>query len=429
MKLARLAVLALLVPPALGNSPASAQPGAAAPRSGGEFYLKNGDRVVFYGDSITDQRLYTTFVESYAVTRFPGWNLSFVHSGWGGDRVTGGGGGRIGRRLHRDVLAYNPTVVTIMLGMNDGSYRSFDEKVFDTYANGYRHLVEELKDFLPGVRLTLIQPSPYDDVNFEPRFEGGYNAVLVRYGEFIKELAQKENVDVADLNTSVVEALKKAKESDPDVAKKIVPDRVHPGPAGHLLMAAALLKAWHAPATVSTVEIDAPGGKITRQENTHVSELGISKGLIWNQADNALPMPIDLKDPVIALAVRSSDLVDSLDRQMLKVSGLPTSEYRLKIDGEDVGTFGKDQLAEGINLATLPTPMAKQAAEVHRLTKKHTDIHQVRWRGVQVPLQNESSSNAAAALRALDELEAEYILRQRSAAQPVPRRYELVPAM
>ena len=28
------------------------------------FYLKDGDRVVFYGDSITDQRLYSTFIES-----------------------------------------------------------------------------------------------------------------------------------------------------------------------------------------------------------------------------------------------------------------------------------------------------------------------------------------------------------------------------
>ena len=56
--------------------------------------LKDGDRVVFYGDSITDQRLYTTFAETFAVTRFPKVNVTFVHSGWGGDRVTGGGGGR-----------------------------------------------------------------------------------------------------------------------------------------------------------------------------------------------------------------------------------------------------------------------------------------------------------------------------------------------
>ena len=75
----------------------------------GPFYLKDGDRVVFYGDSITDQRLYTTFVETFAVTRFPKRNVTFVHSGWGGDRVTGGGGGSIDLRLDRDVTTYKPS--------------------------------------------------------------------------------------------------------------------------------------------------------------------------------------------------------------------------------------------------------------------------------------------------------------------------------
>src|SRR5271156_865789 len=89
-----------------------------------DFYLKDGDRVVFYGDSITDQRLYTTFTESYVLTRFPRMKVDFTHSGWGGDRVTGGGGGYIDLRLQRDVLPYRPTVLTIMLGMNDGSYRA-----------------------------------------------------------------------------------------------------------------------------------------------------------------------------------------------------------------------------------------------------------------------------------------------------------------
>src|SRR5438876_8413920 len=90
------------------------------------FQLHNGDRVVFYGDSITDQRLYTTFAETYVVTRFPKMNVGFVHSGWSGDRVTGGGGGgNVDTRIDRDVIPYKPTVMTIMLGMNDASYRAY----------------------------------------------------------------------------------------------------------------------------------------------------------------------------------------------------------------------------------------------------------------------------------------------------------------
>ena len=107
---------------------ASVSLASAQEKSG--FYLKDGDRVVFYGDSITDQRLYTTFAETYVVTRFPRMNIFFVHSGWGGDRVSGGGGGPIDLRLKRDVFAYHPTVMTIMLGMNDGSYRACRSKDF-----------------------------------------------------------------------------------------------------------------------------------------------------------------------------------------------------------------------------------------------------------------------------------------------------------
>ena len=121
-----------------------------------DFALKNGDRVVFYGDSITEQRLYTTFAETYVVTRFPKLDVTFVHSGWGGDRVNGGGGGPIDVRLWRDVLAYNPSVVTIMLGMNDGRYRPFDQPIFDEFSSGYRHIVTTRKRQAPSIRITLL---------------------------------------------------------------------------------------------------------------------------------------------------------------------------------------------------------------------------------------------------------------------------------
>src|SRR5262245_56501574 len=309
-----------------------------------KFALKEGDRVVFYGDSITDQRLYTTFTETYVVTRFPKLEVSFVHSGWGGDRVTGGGGGPIDVRLRRDVFAYKPTVLTIMLGMNDGSYRAFDEKIFDTYANGNQQIFASVKEALPGIRITVIQPSPFDDVTQPPRFEGGYNAVLVRYSQFVTELASREKLSVADLNAPVVDALEKAKASDAELAKKIIPDRVHPGPGGHLLMAAELLKSWHAPALVSAVAIDAGAKKLVDAKNTKVSELKVGEVISWSQLDEALPMPVDWKDPVVALAVKSSDFVQALNQQTLKVTGLGAASLELKIDGDEQGSFTREQL-------------------------------------------------------------------------------------
>ena len=393
------------------------------------FHLKSGDRVVFYGDSITDQRLYTTFVETYVVTRFPELNVTFVHSGWGGDRVSGGGGGPIDLRLERDVFAYKPTVMTIMLGMNDASYKPFDQGIFDQYSKGFQHIAESLKKNLPGLKLTLIQPSPFDDVAQPPRFEGGYNKVLIRYGEFVKELAGREGAGVADLNTGVVAALEKAKATDAELAKKIIPDRVHPGPSGHLLMAGELLKAWNAPAEVTSVNISLPSS--VKASRSKVSDLKSDGKISWTQTDASLPMPIDLADKPTALAVSSSDFVSALNQQTLTVANLSAANYELTIDGSKVGTFSKEQLANGVNLAILPTPMVKQANEVHGLTLQHNNIHFTRWRQVQVPLANNKSAKTQAAVKALmdalDEDEAALVVKQRAAAQPKPHQFELNP--
>jgi lysophospholipase L1-like esterase len=396
-------------------------------QAGGPFALRDGDTVVFYGDSITDQRLYTTFVESYVVTRFPGMKVAFVHSGWGGDRVTGGGGGPIDRRLERDVLAHKPTVVTVMLGMNDGSYRPFRQPIFDTYAKGYHHLVESLKSNLPGVRITLILPSPYDDVTRKPNFEGGYNQVLIRYGEFVRSLAEKEGATVADLNSPVVAALSKAHGLDPNRAVDLIHDRIHPGPGGQLLMAEALLKAWNAPSLVSSVEIDAAGGRVARQERAKVDELKAGQAISWTQLDASLPMPINLKDSMIALAARASDVEQALNEQILKVTGLEAPRYQLNIDGKDVAELTKDRLAAGVNLAELPTPMHRQAMAVHRLTLGHNEIHFQRWRTLQVPLVGRGYPTLAKAMESLDALESEMVTDQRNEARPVPHRFELVP--
>lgn len=395
-----------------------------------QFALKNGDRVVFYGDSITDQRLYTLYTEAFVRTRFPKLDVSFVHSGWGGDTVNGGGGGNIDTRLSRDVFPYRPTVVTVMLGMNDAGYRTFEQPRFDTYAKGYAHIVDRLRHEAPNARITLIQPSPYDDVTRAPGFPGGYNGTLLKYGDYVKELGTQNGATIADLNTPVVTMLQAANAKDPQAAQKIIGDRVHPGDAGHLTMAEALLRAWNAPSVVSAVEID--GNKVTREDKTKVSGLSASGGgLTWTQKDDALPFPLNLGDATTRLVVESSDFVQTLDQQTVKVSGL-TGRYALAIDGKPVGTFSGDELSSGINLATLDTPMRAQASRVLDLVRDRAEAHNQRWRSIQTNWflgpENAAMKEKQDVFKALDRYDEALDKEARKAAQPMAHRFSLTPA-
>lgn len=394
------------------------------------FYLHPADTVVFYGDSITDQRLYTMVTELYTVTRYPKLNVRFVHSGWGGDRVSGGGGGPIDVRLQRDVLAYHPTVMTIMLGMNDGNYTNHKPEADDVYYAGYRHIVETVRQAVPGLRITAIEPSPFDDVTRPFTLQpDGYNAVLQKYGEWIHHYASDAHFDVADLNTPVVAMLKKANAEDAATAQKILPDRVHPALAGHMVMAEQLLKAWHARPVVSSVAIDAVTGKVSA-EFAKVSDLKKAP-LSWTETDEAMPLPFaawlaDDKDHSIAMAIKSSDITQALNEEPLRVTGLGEGRYKLAIDGTVVGTWSEKELAEGVNLAVLDTPMAAQAVEVRDLTIRRIDVHQQRWRSFQMQLEKFNTEGLDRSLKDLDALDAELAARQHAAAQPRPHTFAVV---
>jgi hypothetical protein len=295
-----------------------------------------------------------------------------------------------------------------------------------------------MKEAVPGLRFTLIQPSPYDDVTQEPGFAGGYNTVLVRYAQFVRELASRNQMATADLNTPVVEALRKANALDPTGAKAILRDRVHPAAGGHLLMAESLLKAWGATPLVTSVEIDAGSKRAGRTQNTTVTGLVVDKTISWTQKDGALPMPVNMRAAglpqalrraadTVDLALKSSDFMEALNQQTLVVHGLTGAKYTLKISGASAGSFSREEMEKGVNLAALPTPMAAQAAAVHQLTMRRSDLHELRWRQVQMQFKDDNIARLPAALDNLDAIDAELAARQRAAAQPAACFYELTP--
>jgi hypothetical protein len=313
-----------------------------------------------------------------------------------------------------------------MLGMNDGEYQPYDRALFQKYADGYLHIVDRIKSKFPEVRLTVMGPSAYDDVTRPAKFDGGYNAVLVRYGEYVREMARSKSLSEADMNRPVVALLRAANGLSPERAQELIPDRVHPSPGVHLVMAESLLRAWNAPSIVSGVEIDASEGIVLREDNTSVDSVQYAEGLTWSQLDQALPMPTEPDDGTIALALRCSDFTSRLNRQTLKVVGLASGEYRLGIDEKAVGTFSAARLARGINLARLQTPMSEQARSVLELTYKHNYIHYARWAMIETSLEKYKLPGTRATTEMMDSLELDTVTLQRSAATPKAHRYRLV---
>ncbi|RYG57188.1 GDSL family lipase, partial [bacterium] len=54
-----------------------------------DFLLKPNDRVVFFGDSITEERHYTRPFQDYVYSRYPERHIRFFNAGWSGDQLGG----------------------------------------------------------------------------------------------------------------------------------------------------------------------------------------------------------------------------------------------------------------------------------------------------------------------------------------------------
>ena len=212
--------------------------------SGGEFRLKHGDRVAFFGDSITAQDLYTTMVANHYLAFRPELNLTFKNAGVGGDQLEQGLA-----RLDRDLVSFKPTVITCFFGMNDAGYVADpdDPKAVENlkrYNEQYRKLLGQLREKCPGARIVLFTTTPVDPKQRPPmnlQF-ARYNELLGRFSEAVRQLGAEEKLPVVELFTPMKAAVERAQSGEKPFS--LIPDSVHPGPAGHFLMAQIILKAW-----------------------------------------------------------------------------------------------------------------------------------------------------------------------------------------
>jgi hypothetical protein len=257
-----------------------------------------------------------------------------------------------------------------MLGMNDGGYHALKDSTVAAYTNGLDHLLSSIHFHEPGARITLLGPTPYDDLTRAPDFPGGYNAVMQRFGVLDSELAPRSGCSFINLNPPVVALLQKARTLDPLVARLLLPDRVHPDFLPHWVMAETLLKGWNAPSLVSSVTLDAHRLTVSDSQNALIKQVERhQEELRWTETEKSLPLRFNPANAAHALLLQLTDIQQQLNQELLRVTGLEAKLYTLTIDEKTIGEFSADNLSSGINLADYSTPMSSQSEQVGWLVR------------------------------------------------------------
>lgn len=360
--------------------------------------LKDGDTLVFLGDSITHQCLYTQYIEDYYYTRYPKLRLHFHNSGVGGDRAADAL-----RRFDEDVAAYKPKYVTILLGMNDGSYTNYQQPIFDTYQAGMNTVLDRIKDLgAIAVPMTptmhdararrLFQPTKVNDTR-----ETYYNGVLALYGSWLQEQAEVRGLGFVDMYSPLNTITLQQRTKDPKWT--MIKDAVHPGATGQVIMACAILADMVPRSTVSQTTVTERAGKpaITVGNGKATDFTASADKVSFTLEANALPwvLPEDAAEgyQLAAAGHRYSN-------EKLTVQTLKAGMYELKIDGQPVGKWTAEQLARGVELeGNAKTPQYQQALAVAMLNKKRNDeaYHPIRDQYGQLKGQRRALDQAATA--------------------------------
>lgn len=342
------------------------------------------DRWSIVGDSITHNGTWHTLVRAFYITRYPGLSFQAFNAGIAGDKTSGAL-----RRYDWDIKAENPTVATIMLGMNDVDRELYDKEpspaveaqraeALAKYEGNMTRLVDQMR--ADGIRVILITPSIFDETAELPTArQAGTNVALGKCAEFLRSLSQKPGVELVDFYGPMNQLNRERQKVDPTFTL-IGNDRVHPQSPGHLVMAYLFIKSYHPP-VVSTTSIDAKSLSVLDAVNVTVRDLQrTAEGLSFSSLEGSLPFPID---PEAAIALEWMPAIRDLNRETLQVRNLDPGNYELAIDGTVIRSFSHDELAQGINLAEeVKTPQNIQARSVLELLKQYRTLENQKLRSI-----------------------------------------------
>ncbi|MGM9510224.1 SGNH/GDSL hydrolase family protein [Larkinella sp. GY13] len=344
-------LFALLITLPVGLAVAQTNPVAPNP----PFELKNGDRVVFLGNSLFEDDMQFGYLELALTTRFPDRDVTFRNLGWTGDNVFGVARSTITNPptgydlLMEHLTKAKPTLVFLGFG---GIEAQDGEAGLPVFRDGLAKLIDKIDQL--GAKTILLSPIPILSAD-TPENRAKRNAMLEVYASAMAKMASERSTPFINLFKPIQEVSQKT---------AITEDGIHLNETGYYYLATLLEKSLGLPARTGNIAIT-----VSKQGAEAAAPVKIlnpdqeSANLKFTLDERSLPLPL----PETVEAVR-----------VIKITGLKKGFYTLTNDKTDVITASAKDWAAGVPIRQ--GAVFEQASRLREMILKKNDLFYFQYR-------------------------------------------------
>jgi len=209
-----------------------------------DFLIKDGQKVVMQGDSITDAgrraeaapygQGYAAIFREMVTALYPERSITFLNKGIGGNKTTD-----LKERWDDDVIRHQPDWLTLMIGINDlHTYLRAPDDPEAVPLERYREIYDWLMARTRAqtqADIVLIDPF-YISISSRDNFRRRVLEIIPDYIAVVHEMAEKYDAMLVEMNDIFANCLKYVE------SETFCLEPVHPARGGHIAIALALLR-------------------------------------------------------------------------------------------------------------------------------------------------------------------------------------------
>ena len=372
----------------------------------GPLELRNGDRVVFLGNTLIERAQSYGYLETLLTIEGPRRSVTFRNLGWSADNVFGHSRAVFDRpsagfgKLRKQVVDSKPTVLVVGYGSN----AAYDgDGGLDTFIEGYGRLLDVLAGM--GTRIVLLSPVRLENKGPPLPDPGPQNTRLEPYVKAIGKLASARGYPFINLFTSL-------RAGSP--GRALTDNGIHLNARGYRAAARTIAGALGLGVENAEVKLEAQGGKVrvVSSRNGKIEGLkGGASGVSFRMTRSVLPGYPGGGDAA----------------EVLSIAGLLPGAYALLIGGVEVARDTAAAWKAGV--AVERGPDFDQVEKIRRLGVEKNFFYFHRYRPANWPyiygFRKHEQGNNAVEIPLFDPLIAEKEAEIARLRVPVVRSYEL----